>query len=108
MIPAMIRVLADYECHPTWVRDSAGGVDNVDPASLNLSEALTAALAAWATAFDGTLDHDDPLASGFTGDAEALFAAWGRTLAAWVASETGQAVDYFDMTVNADVTIAAS
>ena len=50
-----LKLMADYGCHPLW-----GTVDpeigDLDPASLPLSAALVADLAAWAEGFEATLD----------------------------------------------------
>lgn len=83
------KLMADYDCHPLW-----GMVDpeigDVDPASLPLSKELVADLAAWAAAYDATLDRDDPAASGFaTPTAEAAFRAEGARLAGRLSAELG-------------------
>lgn len=84
-----LKLMADYDCHPLW-----GTVDpeigDVDPASLPLSAGLVADLAAWAAAYDATLDRDDPSASGFAGsEAEASFRAEGARLAERLSAELG-------------------
>jgi hypothetical protein len=89
-----IKVMADYESYPIWVRED-GGLDNVDPRTLPISEGLAQALLDWADAFDATLNRDDPIESGFPtpADEEAFFAQ-GRELADRLAAELGTEVDY--------------
>lgn len=84
-----LKLMADYGCHPLW-----GTVDpeigDVDPASLPLSAGLVADLAAWAAAYDATLDRDDPSASGFRSvEAQAGFRAEGVRLAERLTAELG-------------------
>jgi hypothetical protein len=88
-----IKVMADYGCHALWWDDDPScRVGNLDPATLGLSPALVAALAAWAGAFDATLDEADPAASAFsTAEAAAAFEAEGEGLARRVAAELGPA-----------------
>ena len=88
-----IKVMANDGCHALWWdADPAGRVGNLDPAELGLSQALVAALAAWAAAFDATLDEADPAASAFaTDEAAAAFEAEGERLARRVADELGPA-----------------
>jgi hypothetical protein len=72
-----LRLMADYQSWPLW-RD---GGDNVDPASLPISPGLQERLIGWAARFDATLDHSDPLSSGFPDDAaERRFEADGVDL----------------------------
>jgi hypothetical protein len=61
--------MADYGCHPLWAADD-DGTRNVSPDELPLSAELRAALAAWARAFDATLNHEYPPDSGFRSAAE--------------------------------------
>lgn len=93
-----VRVMADYECYPTWLTGSAG-VDNVDPAELPISGELATALLQWAQKYDATLDRDDPVSSGFPdADQEADFYAAGHKLARRLAAELSgrHPVEYFD------------
>lgn len=93
-----MRVLADYECYPTWLTGFAG-VDNVDPAELPISDGLAASLLQWAQTYDGTLDRDDPASSGFPdADQESDFYAAGHELARRLAAELSgrYPVEYFD------------
>lgn len=84
-----IKVMADYECWPLWW-DEAGRVGNVSPSDLGLSARLSGELIAWASAYDATLNRDDPLSSGFaSSDNQLEFHAHGRRLAADVADELG-------------------
>lgn len=89
-----LRLMADYRSWPLWRDDG----DNVDPATLPISEALQARLTAWAARFDETLDDADPLMSGFFDDAaEQAFDADGHHLWAALRRELGEAwnVAYF-------------
>ena len=82
----LIKVMADYHCWPLWW--DAGEAGNIDPATLGVSAALAADLAAWAARYDATLDADDPARSGFaTSAAEAAFETQGRLLARRLAQE---------------------
>lgn len=85
-----IRVMADYECWPLWW-DGDGQVGNIAPSELGLSEGLSAALLAWALAYDATLNAKDPACSGFASYADwQRFEADGAQLAARVAAELGE------------------
>lgn len=84
-----IRVMADYECWPLWW-DGDGRVGNIAPSDLGLSDCLWADLKAWASAYDATLNRDDPLSSGFaSSDDQKQFHAQGERLATRVAEELG-------------------
>ncbi len=77
--PVRLIVMADYQCWPLWREDI---IDNVDPASLPISEALKLRLLEWAQKFDDILVWDDPASSRFASpEAEAAFEAEGRELA---------------------------
>jgi hypothetical protein len=94
---ARLRVAADYECHAVWQRRADGGLDNLAPEDLGLSDYLGQALARWAAIFDLTLNSLDPMESGFaTGLEHELFVEWGRMLASALACEMGESVEYFD------------
>lgn len=93
-----VRVMADYECYPTWLTGFAG-VDNVDPAELQISDGLAASLLHWAQTYDDTLDRDDPASSGFPDAGQkADFYAAGHELARRLAAELSgrYPVEYFD------------
>ncbi|WP_218158533.1 hypothetical protein [Streptomyces sp. MUSC 14] len=85
-----IKVMADYECHPLWLTGvDAGDIAPGDP-RLGLSSQLTGKLTAWAEQFDGALNHDDPVSSGFpTREAEEEFSVTGERLAHDLARELG-------------------
>lgn len=84
-----IRLMADYECWPLWW-DGDGRVGNIAPADLGLSDGLSADLSAWASAYDATLNRDDPASSGFaSSDDQQQFHAQGERLATRVADELG-------------------
>lgn len=81
--------MADYECWPLWW-DGNGRVGNIAPSDLGLSDRLSAALRAWSSAYDATLNRDDPLSSGFASiDDQQQFHEWGERLANRVADELG-------------------
>lgn len=84
-----LKLMADYGCHPLW-GTAEEEIGDVDPAELAISAALVADLAAWAAAFDATLDPDDPIASGFPSEvAAAAFRARGVDLARRLRAELG-------------------
>lgn len=92
-----IKLMADYGCHPLWAADG-DGTRNVSPEELPLSVELSAALAAWARAFDATLNSDYPPDSGFRSAAEENdFDAEGHRLWAELRAQLGGAyrVVYF-------------
>jgi hypothetical protein len=68
-----IKLMADYGCDPIWAMD-----DDIygcfPPEDLNLSPELTADISAWAAAFEGRLDMNDP---GANDRSEAEYAAEG-------------------------------
>jgi hypothetical protein len=89
--------MPDYHSYPLWDVDDP---DNVDPATLPLSDALRARLEAWADAYDAILNPDDPAASGFAGEAAArAFDAEGVRLWHALAAELGPgyAVAYYSV-----------
>ena len=63
--------MADYGCFPLWETDPDRAGD-IDPCSLPIDEALRERLAAWAAAYDSTLNQDDPPHSGFASPAAEL------------------------------------
>lgn len=80
-----LKVMADYQCWPLWREDI---IDNVDPASLPISDALRLQLLGWAQKFEETLVWDDPLSSKFASpEAESAFEAEGRELTARLQQE---------------------
>lgn len=82
-------MLSDYECFPVW-RPRPSSVENVDPATLPVSEELAAALMRWAEAFDATLNQEYPADSGFPLERDRqAFLQRGRELAGRLARELG-------------------
>ncbi|MCL4767031.1 MAG: hypothetical protein KJZ80_12400 [Hyphomicrobiaceae bacterium] len=84
-LPKRLRLAAEHGCWPIW-DDETG--DNVDPADLDLSEALLRRLEAWDSAWQATFDEADPRSSGFA--AEAAVQCWkaeGQAIAAQLAEE---------------------
>lgn len=88
-----IRLMADYECWPLWW-DGGERVGNIDPSGLGLSDDLLRDLMAWASAYDATLNPDNPASSGFaSGEDEHRFRIEGERLAARLAYDlAGKAV----------------
>lgn len=102
-------MMADYDCFPLWRRDGQGTV-NIDPSTLPITPELAELLLCWADEYDRTLNHDDPISSGFPDLAtENDFYAQGEVLARRLASELGDAhrVAYFDARTGADVPITS-
>ena len=85
MLPKKLKLMADYQCFPLW-----GDGDNIDPASLPISDRLCEDLMTWALAFDATLVMDDPLSSAFpTGADELEFKREGQRLRDRLQTELG-------------------
>jgi len=86
---SVVKVMADYQCHPLW--DTSPGVyGDVDPNTLPISAELKQQFADWARAFDETLDLEDPANSGFkTAEAKAAFKEQGIQLAERLQRELG-------------------
>jgi hypothetical protein len=103
-----IRVLADYDCWPTWV-DTGDFFDDVDPKTLPVSVELADALLEWADEYDTILVRDNPGESAFrTPEHKARWVKQGRVLAGQVAKELGDStqVIYFDRGLGHDVDIS--
>jgi hypothetical protein len=94
----VIKVMADYDTFPLW-RSGEGGVVNIDPADLPITQALVQALTQWAQAYDATLDREYPPDSKFpSAAAEAEFHAAGERLARQLSKQLGVwcLVEYVD------------
>jgi hypothetical protein len=84
-----LLVLSDYNCFPVW-RPWPSSDENVDPATLPISQELAASLMRWAEEFDGTLNYDYPPDSGFPLERDLRdFLERGRHLAGRLARELG-------------------
>jgi len=84
-----IKLMADYQCHPIW-NISPDEYGDVNPDDLPISQDLKERLAAWARAFDATLNMDYPPDSGFESEeAEAEFKREGYRLAEQLRAELG-------------------
>ena len=82
-------MLSDYNCFPVW-RPGPSSDENVDPATLPISQELAAALMRWAEEFDGTLNQEYPPDSGFPLERDRRdFLEQGRRLAGRLARELG-------------------
>lgn len=93
-----LKLLPDYFSYPLWDVENP---DNIDPATLPLSEATRARLDAWADAYDSILNQDDPGSSGFaTEAAKRAFDEEGARLWHAVSEELGPeyTVSYFSVT----------
>jgi len=64
-----LKLMTDYDCFPLW-ETSNGGVENIAPNSLKISEELIKSLYRWAAAYDATLNQDYPPDSGFATEEE--------------------------------------
>jgi hypothetical protein len=75
-----IKLMADYGCDPLWWAD-ADKVGNIDPAKLPLSQETINHLRKWATAYNATLNWQDPGNSpDLSPEAEAAFEQEGISL----------------------------
>jgi hypothetical protein len=96
----LLRVMTDYDCDPIW-EVLPSGLKNVDPGTLPISEELVDRIDAWRTAYDATLDQNDPTRSGFLSvDAENAFEAEGMSIWRALRAELGSDYDvsYFSQT----------
>lgn len=104
----LVRVMADYGCHPLWAVYPDGELDNISPESLPISRDLADSLNSWAGEFDAILNEDDPASSDFaTLEDERSFNDRGRRLAEWLAREIGRQyrVTYHDSLEARDVSV---
>ncbi|MEW8460666.1 MAG: hypothetical protein AB2653_10220 [Candidatus Thiodiazotropha endolucinida] len=95
-----LKLMPDYECFSLWDIDR---VDNIDPASLPISDNLKERIGRWEDAYDSTLNQDDPTASGFKSpDEENAFDIEGRSIWKGLKSELGESYDvrYFSVVEN--------
>jgi len=95
---ASVELMADYGCYPLWLRTDRG-LQNIDPARLDISAGLCEELAQWADEYDATLNAQDPANSGFPNEeAENAFYERGDRRAKRLAQEIGQRyrISYFD------------
>lgn len=78
-----IRLMVDWFCEPTWVRQSKGGIlDNISPFELNIPASLAGDLRRWWERHQQTYDASYPPDSGFETDAQwSTFQADGWALA---------------------------
>lgn len=81
-VPSAIRLMADYDCWPTWDDETSR---NIDPTSLPITRRLAEQLAAWAARYDASLDRSDPPSSRLPDPQH--FVADGRLLAELLARE---------------------
>jgi hypothetical protein len=95
-----LKLMPDYECFALWDIDS---VENINPASLPISDDLKARVGRWEDIYDGTLNQDDPTASGFqSADEENTFDSEGRLIWKELKDELGESYDvsYFSIVEN--------
>lgn len=81
-----IKVMADYGCHPLWALDEELYGD-IAPEKMGLSPELTRDLNAWAEAYAGALDPDDPSERLWSEEQFAAHEAEARPLAVRLARE---------------------
>ncbi|NVJ60932.1 MAG: hypothetical protein HWE27_11110 [Gammaproteobacteria bacterium] len=96
-----LKLMPDYECFALWDVDS---VENIDPASLPISDELKDRIGRWESAYDYTLNQDDPTESGFQStDDEESFDLEGRLIWKELKNELGESfeVKYFSIVENA-------
>lgn len=104
----VVRVLPDYDCYPTWVRQGTD-YDNVSPDTLPVSDGLARELDRWGDEYDATLDRDNPIESGFpTPEEKEDFAVRGEELARRLQRELGATaqVVYFDIRTSEHVRLS--
>ena len=97
-IPSVLKVMADYGCHPLWDL-SQTGPGNVNPSDLPISPSLREDLSGWARSYDGTLNQGYPPGSGFDSrEQHEEFVTVGLQLAIRLSEELGSQylVLYFD------------
>ena len=64
----VLKLMPDYHCFPLW--KAGGEIGNVNPDDLPLTNDLKAALQAWASAYDKTLNEEYPPDSRFVSAAD--------------------------------------
>ena len=75
-----VKLMADYMSEPLWALDD-GLYGCFAPEHLGLSPELTAAINAWAAAYDAAYDPDDPVVSRWSEEQRQAHTAEGRELA---------------------------
>lgn len=65
----ILRLSNEYECYPTWIDED--GLENIDPAALEIPADLAARIDAWDERYQATYNPEDPASSGFSDVAEA-------------------------------------
>lgn len=60
-----IKIRAEYECFPLWIKNDHGVYENISTETLNLSESLSERIKMWSKKFDSTLNTEYPPNSGF-------------------------------------------
>lgn len=87
-----IKLMADYGCDPLWWAD-ADKVGSIDPARLPLSQETINRLRKWASAYNATLNWQDPANSqDLSPEEEAAFEDEGISL--WKQLQTELAPNY--------------
>ena len=85
-----VRVMAEINMWPTWVKEGVDPEENMDPRDMRLSPDLTTALIEWSDAFDATYDPQYPPDSAFQSpDEERNWQLSGQELSRRLASELG-------------------
>lgn len=97
MTQRKLKIMADYQCFPLWgsFDDNDG---NIDPATLPITDKLQFLLSKWQAAYDGILNIDDPMQSGFkTHQDEIAFEEQGLLIWQLLAVQMGElyTVSYF-------------
>ncbi|AMX02837.1 hypothetical protein [Microbulbifer thermotolerans] len=95
-----LKLMPDYECFALWDIDST---DNINPASLPISEDLKKRIEKWQDVYDATLNEVDPTSSGFESpDAEQAFDIEGRAIWEELKNELGRSynIQHFSVIEN--------
>jgi hypothetical protein len=100
--PLRVRMRPDWGIGPVWIAEPGDGFEGYDLEEaaevLGLSSELQAAIEAWDSRFQATLDQDNPQHSGAfpTQEDEMAFVAEGRELARRVQVEAPGAVVLYE------------
>lgn len=89
-----VRVLAEYNCWPLWVRSPGELADNTNPEDLSISKELVQALLVWNEEYQATYDRDVPQDSGFPSPTD--YERWleqGKVLSQRLFDEMGATVE---------------
>jgi len=84
------RMYVSWQCWPLWETDTAGGVQDLDPRSIGISDELALAVIDWAAEFDAIFDVAYPPDTKWPSEAdERRWVDRGRELAVRIEAELG-------------------